>query len=259
MASARTSQEIIDDAKARWPGRLYKYRPPIKERISDVLIQNRMHFSQPSEFNDPSDCELRIVKEEDDIFLKQFRRFAADNDPDLSDDEIDRQFHETEWDDLLHEHEKQLDDVYVHSLSEYGNLFNMWANYAGEHSGVCFEYSAKLRDNIFRDAFPVVYGSPVLFPFPSTNKDDLTYELILRKSQRWQSEKEWRILIPAEGSKDREFEPEILTGLIFGSRATAGFIDQVLEMVAQRPQPLKLYRAVGKEREYGLDIVPFEP
>ena len=78
----------------------------------------------------------------------------------------------------------------------------MWHYYAGEHTGICLEYSTDLLPSLYRDSlFKVVY---------TTNLPDITYTIIqhsnfitndflrnalIYKFTDWHGEDEWRLII----------------------------------------------------------------
>lgn len=78
---------------------------------------------------------------------------------------------------------------------------------------------------------------------------------LLTKSSMWQHESEWRVIDIEGGPGYRQFNPTLLTGVILGARISPRNESMVRGWIAEGAVEPKIYRAIVKPREYGLDIV----
>jgi hypothetical protein len=94
------------------------------------------------------------------------------------------------------------------SFSERNDSILMWSHYADYHKGFCIEYSIAdlpCDSQLPRSIFPVIY-SPKLYDLtsslihaPNDNYNILSrFLLVLRKSEEWKYQREWRLVNIAE-------------------------------------------------------------
>lgn len=74
------------------------------------------------------------------------------------------------------------------------------------------------------------------------------------KSVKWESEGEWRALSAGPGFVP--FTKRALKGIIVGCVNTEANLEWARKMVEDRRPKIRLYKAVKKKREFGLEIVP---
>ena len=111
--------------------------------------------------------------------------------------------------------------------------------------------------HFFGRAQRVMYSSkyPILDPTTQT-KEERTRRLLYTKSDQWAYEKEWRIFDPCARPGVQVFPPELLTSVTFGMRISPDDEALVRGWIDTRAQRPSLWRAVAKQREFGLDFVP---
>lgn len=88
-------------------------------------------------------------------------------------------------------------DLYICSLAETAQNEDLWARYAGHHSGFCIEYSAKALIHAGRVPFPIYYGdiNRSLMELNAKSKSDMLFDIILKKSAAdWCQQGEWRLI-----------------------------------------------------------------
>lgn len=144
---------------------LYKFR---NGNLNDILnlSNNQLPICAIKAFNDPfeflflPDIDIDIFEKYGEDFLKE----AYD-----SIDEANQNFT-------------------VCSFSQYKDNILMWSHYANYHKGFCIEYNFYDVFPKFGDVFPVTYDNNVI----QRNKLDMRF--MLRKSEDWEYEYEWRII-----------------------------------------------------------------
>ena len=161
--------------------------------------------------------------------------------------------------------EKMLEKYGVYSLSCCPAIPQMWAHYADGFRGVCLEFSTS---NIFSNVREVLYTKDIIenadlkglgkdgaVPFPT-----MLEAIMLRKSDGWAYEQEWRLL------DDRHLNnPNIdtryiylleneITAVILGSAIAEADEQFVREMIKLKPH-IKLQRCRIVENRYEVEIV----
>ena len=263
------------------PNLLYKYAPPCRERIEQVILHRKIYFSDPRAFNDPFDCRCA---------------------PDLSTPDKEKAWVEiletlNQDAEKIRDLRKQAPNMFktavvagIHKLvlsagigvccfAKKPDSVPMWAHYARNHEGVCFEISPFRGDEEtkFNSVFDVVSTNDLrLWPFHIMGdvfygKDHITVkpnkkldglELLFRKSDVWKYEEEWRAVIsktPKPGFDGPGLYPlgkHRLSAVILGCRIKPDLRDAVIEMAKRKGVPVRT--AWPKFSEYGMDILPYE-
>lgn len=190
---------------------LYKYMS--EDRVENILVDNKIRFTQPVYFNDPFDVQPHIqspnikgfVNKINDkskgILLSRLISFLVENgmrDNDFNTDEHRKAFLQG-LNDLTHdeidEHIKNTfnkevnDSIGILSLTkDYENLL-MWAHYANEYKGFIVEFEKK--SELFSNALKVEYKEER----PSVKMRRIEpNRLFFTKSIHWKYENEYRVL-----------------------------------------------------------------
>lgn len=261
----KTMKEITDDAVERFPEVIYRYQPPKEDRLESVMLDNLLHLSSPSSFNDPFDCRVCVDTSGTLAqIMNKMRKIIKDRHPEWSHVRVSKEV--IKWKkegrhknlgekDLSH----VINDVGILSMTAKNDNLLMWSHYAQGHEGVCLEFTpeAGRPDRMFNLLYPIYYETKVpVLEFFKCETSDRILEILLTKSVELEYEQEWRIWREDIGPGDHAFNPNKLTGLIFGSKADATFIANIVEMNNRREEPLVLYKAEISDREFSVDIVP---
>jgi len=225
-----------------------------------------MYFAPPSRLNDPFDARAYYTAEADieqiDRFLKQWIGKMM---PDASLQEKRRTY-----DDYLiglasmsnEEHEERMNQIAleamdqvlgVYCMTEKNDNLLMWTHYADNHSGICLQFDSEERP-FKRYPQKVIYSKEL----PQSQFFDIKDEertVFYTKSIDWAYEEEWRLGREHLSPGVEQFSQKALTGVIFGLRINDEDEAEVRKWVKQSKTKAKLYRAVRKKKEYGLDIV----
>ena len=237
-----------------------------------------MYFSSVIAFNDPFDCQFQVkfrgsddekAKFIDDLLKKQAPHLpseerlsiARENSKFLSDPAITNEAN------AIRDRARQAIEKWgICCLSEVRDNILMWAHYANAHRGFCLEFSTDLHivPNVYQSdigeiaPFPVV-PLEVKYPeeYPVCNPlcpDDSANQTLLTKAKQWEYEKEWRMVCPRM-TGSYQFEPQCLTGVIFGCRMLEKHKDMIREWCKNRRPAITYYEAKQSENSYKLNIV----
>lgn len=119
--------------------------------------------------------------------------------------------------------EKALRRFRILSLTEKYDSPQMWANYAGNYSGICFAFSTH---GAFKNLEPVIYTDKqfVVYEYEMGNQEVEPYlhDSLLFKKKDWSNEYEWRIIKECEESEKYffSFEKKDFAGVIIGKNVT---------------------------------------
>lgn len=248
---------------------LYRYYSK-KERILDALQNNRLYFSEPSQFNDPFDCRplisIRHSKSEDEAIWHKFLYYWAKLIyPDQSQDEHVRHadaalakglHRDSTW---LCEMDKELKNkaasVRVCCFAKSPRNMMMWAHYAKNHEGLVLQFrTSGLVDSgsgEFRGQ-DVTYTPRALsvrdyvraFQEVFEQGDALSPARLIysTKSNHWESEKEMRLF----SWPDRPylaFGESTLSGILFGAKCPECLIGPVIKALEKWRLRPRLFKA----------------
>ena len=241
------------------------------ERIRNIIFKNKLFFSSAFDFNDPFETAVKISEYFDEseyesyiediyniynnrnITLGEFKELALNQSYDTRRQRIANTLR-------LHSQE-----IYYNwgicCFSEENDNMLLFSHYASDHKGLCFEFKTdrderlgKIQKVKYKRKFPD--DRYVVIHNDHSKLGDL---LLLTKSKDWKYEKEWRLsgqnYMPGVSYP---FNPEALTGIIFGCRAGYRLKNIVRDLIGKRDKPINLYEARMKNRAFGLDIVPLD-
>jgi hypothetical protein len=143
---------------------LFHYQKFHSDYVADVLLGNRIRYSDPRTFNDPWDCRPRFSKSvlNDPAAYERHvkyaihiqRRILRISEAELARREkilrADRVFMEARIDECTQAMSEAVGEQYrVYCLSSLPDNFLMWAHYTDSHKGVCFGFETRRRDPSF--------------------------------------------------------------------------------------------------------------
>ena len=143
-------------------------------------------------------------------------------------------------------------------LSEKRHDILMWSHYADGHTGFCLEFDREgFKSWNFCEPIQYRKAYPTCKQFIDKIESKALHQIfLLRKSEHWKYEKEWRVIVNCENPANRtlKFLDELLTGIILGCQMPKAYEDVILRWYGKRKNLPRLYRAIKKENEYGLRI-----
>jgi hypothetical protein len=234
--------------------------------VEDVLKNSRIYFSSPDQLNDPADCRpiFRLAKSLSDLdFIRELeegeRQMIAEEN--LSAEEVAklRLTHGVKVEDLadsITQHTQAMLQraTQIYCLSAGYSSAQMWGYYAEGHAGVCLHFDCS-SGSMLRMARRVVYSEvrePILVPISYNKDDEVADRMVFAKAKAWQHEQEYRIVahqgmvgdeFPIEVGRYVSFPQALLTGITFGSKITDAHRSRLLEIIAARESPLRLFEA----------------
>lgn len=127
---------------------VYKYRK-INKNFWKLLKHQQLYFANPSEFNDPFDCRLRLNWKCDPEEINKWLRKYVGNRA----EELINYFKQNEYDPkVISEFQEplleQMGKTFILSLSEINDNILMWSHYANYHKGVCLGFKTKKLNNM---------------------------------------------------------------------------------------------------------------
>ena len=172
---------------------LYKYYSLSVNNIG-ALLSNYFYLSNPSDFNDPFDCNLNLIYDYDSNFAR----------PDIK--------------------RNNLGNVGVCSFTENITDPLMWAHYTNNYSGFALEFQGDSVQMLLRQGHiedwtfaRVIYPeNPALiskhFPFA-------LHYLLTTKFNRWSYEREWRFICTLlEKDRQLNYDPACVKGIYIGHK-----------------------------------------
>jgi hypothetical protein len=219
-----------------------------------MLTKGTVWFSDPSDFNDPFDCDVpfvlpRPIPEGEDRGVSDLWKVL----------EINAEF----------EGKRIIKCFGIFSLSEGNSNILMWSHYADHHKGLCIEYGRNDKNKLGDDKVtkPIRYTDLIpQFPLKEIEKflearstageSNIFQSLVFTKSSNWTYEKEWRVVNREIGNRKKTLNKVKAEAVIFGLKTPLK--DKLYlkkEFENQNIFDLKYKKAIQKNGEFGLEIV----
>lgn len=201
---------LIDPTAAQSPiTRFYHYQPFHKKYLTDMLVDQMLHFSHPHNVNDPWDCRpwfdyrpMLETPEKREAMITAFRSLLPQETLDDPRRPILENLIRTN-NAMLRAHiekfslglAKQISTRRIYCLTPFPDNTLMWSHYADDHKGICLEFAN--NNPMIRHARPVRYKKTYPEWTPQSygpDGDANVLELVLTKAMDWCYEREWRIV-----------------------------------------------------------------
>jgi len=240
-----------------------------------MLERNELYFCASHGFNDPFDSRGRRSFEftSDEELIKRFVPLECSR-QNISEDEAVAYLK-----DMISSEMRRMGYLNANSalfqklvlqgfgiccFSEIPNDILMWSHYAGGHTGFCLEF-ARADDNFLGYARKVTYPEDDEFPSvdywiqdPNRKLEEFT-KIVLTKAKHWAYESEWRAVDRPEEISHQyvghvgRYEPDILSGIIFGLCMSVDQRGELQSLLAGRP--VKFYEARAVKNRFQIEIV----
>lgn len=176
----------------------------------------------------------------------------------------------------------KLNEIGVLSLTTVRDDIPMWAHYAQSNKGFVIEFDGNHEffnqstdsDNLYGHLQSVTY-SEERPGCHSLLEEPLMHDVLFVKSERWNDEREWRLLQPLKNGRRLEEEGEVVlddyeqpiylfpfpltcvAGIIFGSRMSKANKSEICHILStDHYSHVKRYQAVLDDKKFELNIVP---
>lgn len=196
--------------------------------VNKILIENTLNFSHPTIFNDPFDCnekllKMSLTKEE---LIELFNHYKT---------KVPESYWDILWkkinDPLEMEkfNKSQRDRLKISCFSKKYNEILMWSHYANKHSGICVGFD--FPDSYMEDfvLVPVRYVPELKSVDGMASINRVLLYWLTTKSERWKYEEEIRAIRRTENDEKMElisFDPKYIKEVIFGCNVRQDFIDE---------------------------------
>lgn len=204
-----------------------------KVGIDEIIINNTLLFSKPEIFNDPFDCNVKLLKVEiDDKILNDTISKLPLSLSRQEKRELKRKYNNPSS--LQKIIKKERNRFKLACFSELFDEVLLWSHYADKHRGICIGFD-----------FPPIYEEkfilcPVSYLEELKSIDGMTevYKVILywltSKSNRWEYEKEIRAITKNNSTENQEkikFDPQYISEIIFGCNVSDNDIIKGIEKI----------------------------
>lgn len=273
--------------KKTHPKVLYKYRS-LNQLSLELLLTNSIYCANPLTFNDPLDCSPRIDIDMDldeanyssytfhvDLHLKKIKDLISGYGTSSRTQQILESIAVARAEDmasldatsaLIDGYEQILSDALisyfdpgVFAMSEDQKSQLMWSHYGDQHKGLCIGYSTFNIDKSKLHKVKYVRNNlgvklSHLQQMQELGKDSKYYKdlweiSLLRKTNHWKYEKEWRYIEEGTGLKKGFRVTEVIFGLKF-SEAIKSML-----MTYLKDRDIDFYQVYRKDDSYDFDIV----
>lgn len=228
-----------------YPEHFYHFRgyegPNDERNLRDFLVHSRFFLRCPRDFNDPFECRFQFgalgtITDLYDRFVESAtlqgtpRHIASSNASEVLLKIDPKVIAENAKKDTL----SRFNALGIFCLCESYKDILMWGHYGQSHRGVCVEFDIAEGVRTFGLCLKVRYDNamPVL-DYPERSPRDL-FNPIVRKSEHWRYEREWRIAIPSGSHQYIEFPPSAVKSVIYGCEATDATKKVVQDLLKDR-------------------------
>lgn len=218
-----TKDELVEQVMSV-PETLYKYRE-WNDFTKDILINHRLFFAAPDQFNDLCDCVPYFPKE---VIESSPYALLKRKDGQLV---IEKGIVKVNMKKLI-QHFCQ--SIRITCFSRTYRSILMWSHYANCHKGICLVFDRTRDERFFQKAGNVLYSPQ----HQGLDYHNLHYaNAITVKFEDWYYEEEVRLPRMNDDFKDgnqlETFNPKSLVGIIFGAKCPEEVIKEVKELCQQ--------------------------
>lgn len=235
---------------------IYKYTG-ISDNLNDSLVNGRLFFNNPQNFNDPFDCNFLL---ETDCSAQEKTEYIVNSmyGQGFSQAQIDEAVNKAlnnpnSWDNLINDaKERFLNRIGVCCFSKTNENPLLWAHYSDKHKGVCLVFDTSKSPDFFSRTYSIKYRSnyPRINFIRERSRFD---ELVLTKSIDWIYEQEVRVMKDT-GGQLYNFDKASLVGIIFGSKTGIGEITRIKALLVTNGYNTFTQKASLRQASFGLDF-----
>src|ERR1022692_3501438 len=245
----------------------YKYSslatPDHLERLRIIIQEHELYLPNLDQLNDPADGRPRLAalsEEEMSHFLYQK---LVQRSPHLSCAKLEEERaiiyynvkrHGTKGlhrmlTEILH---AELKDYRIYSMSKRFDNLNLWAKYAGDHSGYCLEFVHE--GSLFDTARDVMYEDSLKMDV--NNPDHTNGFWFFCKRPEWSNEEEVRLVLPRGKGSKVNIDPRWLRRLILGKSVSEQNEEVIRAWARQRAPDLAVVKARYDSVEQTIKLGP---
>lgn len=152
----------------------------------------------------------------------------------------------------LQPHYEEIVNQYrILSLSEDCESIPMWAHYANNFDGVCFEVRT---DKHLKEAYQVDYQGDVVKAMQFDTMDKCAIASLKKKAPGWHYEKEWRVISKSE--KYLELDRDEITRILIGYKTSTVMRNVISEIC--RSEGIAVQVAYVNPYQYSVELMELE-
>jgi hypothetical protein len=232
-------------------GRFYKYRAIGPEGsfsrsvLREIIVESQIYYAQPSSLNDPHDCRpttsapppAALRKHVEKIEKKLHKRYGKEAVKSRKNQSTTRSV--LNLSNPIRRNKKVFDaldrntGVFCTSASAVSSP--QWAYYADSQQGVCLEFTVTEEMNEYPVRINYSGHRPQIDIIKFTEDGEYCREqtavAVTTKAEAWAHEEEVRFFNMTHGLVG--FNPEMLTGVIFGLETPVEYMNFVLELLRE--------------------------
>lgn len=273
---------IFTTAASARLSRLFHYQAFDAKRITSIVSENRIYFSNPQDFNDPWDCKPWFDAESlnnPDVFERHVQWYTETSRKHTQIPESQIQNIVTEYKtnpELLQSKIRKFSELMgkiigdkyrVYCLAENPTCELLWAHYSDKHTGICLEFST--GNTCFSTAVGVRYAEkyPSIDVTSSSEEHNLQLPLV-SKSNAWAYEREFRLISQEETMATHntliskggfvEIPADALKTVIVGCRAKDSTVAELKSIMVDSGKSVALKRIVRAPNRYELLMAAIE-
>ncbi len=229
---------------------LYKFAS--LESAKRIIIEGKLKFTNPTDFNDPFDCnierltfDLSKTDEEFKIYEKRIREKAQT--------QHGEKIKELNWAELYERVQiEKIKRAKICCFSTTNDHRLLWSHYGDKHLGACLIFDNTVGER-FKDEKKLKLGIEGLVQYKEFQKinfcesriNALTH-LFCVKGRDWEYEKEYRMITLDTDKEYIDFEPNFLKGIIFGMKVSNRQIETFKKNVANVSDTMQFKVALKK-------------
>jgi hypothetical protein len=246
------------------PKQLYRFFS-VPDRDIETLKEGMVFYPEPSQLNDPFDCQITIntniskIPKEMRFWYIRYMSYLVNQQTDdtlkFSTDE-DWSF-QHRFDFLCEDFLTSMFRYGIHSLTENINNQLMWSHYASAYKGFAIGYdtSKPVDKNVTNSTWKVKYQEKIpqfdIVTLLNSENDwkRMKKELLSVKGKIWSYENEWRMIIWPGGRKERI--PYLIDEIIFGHMLEDKYCEQLRELFGSK---VNYKVAIPSENRYEVEL-----
>ena len=215
------------------------------EIFEKAVVGGSLKFTSVLAFNDPFEFKFNSIAPT----REAFDVWHQIHEPDRTTEELNNAWAAfsgpaADWNTAFMPRQSLLSRLNVLCLSQRWDSHLMWAHYACNHDGYAIIYQQDIVAAVSnlcncQAAVPVTYSESVPdLPWFEGPHYEMFEPLLSTKSAEWSYEQEYRLILLSDTAKAACYEavnPDLVAGVIFGSRASQVVVNRALAIQRQRP------------------------
>jgi len=254
------------------------------QNLSRTFTHCELYFTEPGKFNDPFDCKppFSINNYSENDLREHFKKAFLSICPEISNSKLETLV-EKNAHAILNDHrlfQPKIIDPFVSTVSEVNATLGvlclsekpddilMWSHYTNGHRGLVLQFDKLALENNGFDCKQVDYKNNTI-TLKDINQNlnienalELANLILWKKSEHWDYEKEWRIVVDTSLRTDISncriyiFPKEALTGVILGCEMTPEDKYLVRMWLKEGGHRARIFNATKDTSTYSIKINP---